>query len=110
MIRLDDPTALSLLFHLNSEPWLNDEAYRSASALQELERPEGVLAEVELPAPEESALTALLRARRSCREYARRVMPAQTLASLLAAAYGVVESASLGGGMRFLRRSVPSAG
>ena len=24
---LDDPTTLSLLFHLNSEPWLNDAAY-----------------------------------------------------------------------------------
>ena len=32
---LDDPTTLSLLYHLNSEPWLNDEAYESADALLE---------------------------------------------------------------------------
>jgi SagB-type dehydrogenase family enzyme len=110
MMRLDDPTSLSLLFHLNSEPWLNDEAYKSGAALQELTIPPNVLAEVALPEVAESALTTLVRQRRSCRAFARRPMAASLLAAVLAAAYGIVESSPLGGGTLMLRRAVPSAG
>ena len=34
-IPVDDPTALSRLYHLNSEPWLNQHAYRGAPYVQE---------------------------------------------------------------------------
>ena len=110
MIRLDDPTTLSLLFHLNSEPWLNDEAYRGSPANQDWKRPDQVLAEISLPAGGESPLTALYRRRHSCRAFAARSMPLTTVAAVLSAAYGVVEATSFEDQSRFLRRSVPSAG
>jgi len=109
VIPLDDPSSLSLLFHLNSEPWLNDEAYKSGAANQEFKQPSGVLGEVPLPQPPPSVLGDLLHQRRSCRTFAVQVMPLPALSSLLAAAYGIVEADS-SGQVRFLRRSVPSAG
>lgn len=110
MIPLEDPTTLSQLFHLNSEPWLNDEAYRGAAVLQEPKIPDGITAVVPLPEPSKSALTALLQARQSCREFARREMPLDDLAGLLSAAYGSVVPVRIGGQVAFLRRTVPSAG
>ena len=38
MIPVDDPQYLSLLFHLNSEPWLNEDAYRSAGYQHEFKQ------------------------------------------------------------------------
>jgi len=110
MISLEDPTTLSLLFHLNSEPWLNDEAYKGAAINQELKIPAGVIAEVPLPQPGESALTELLGRRYSCREFARREMPLEQVASLLFASYGAIAPARFSGQTAFLRRTVPSAG
>ena len=107
MFRLDDPTSLSLLFHLNSEPWLNDTAYENAGRQESLrgERPA-----VGLPPPGESALTALLSERRSCRSFAPRTMPLESVAALAAAAQGVVEVAAIGNGQTVVRRAAPSAG
>jgi SagB-type dehydrogenase family enzyme len=110
MIPLEDPTTLSLLFHLNSEPWLNDEAYRGAAMNQELKVPAGIIDEVALPEPAGSMLTDLLATRRSCREFARREMPLEHLSALLAAAYGAIAPARFSGQTAFLRRTVPSAG
>jgi SagB-type dehydrogenase family enzyme len=110
MIPLDDPTTLSLLFHLNSEPWLNDEAYQAGSAQQEFETPERILSEVALPAPEPTALGELLRLRRSCRAFALRPLPLAALASVLHAAYGEVDAGVTAGAEGLLRRTVPSAG
>ena len=110
MIALDDPTSLSLLFHLNSEPWLNDDAYKSAATNQEFKRPEEILAEAVLPTPAPSVLAELWRARRSCRAFETRAMPIGHVASLLAAAYGVVGAPPDPDPMPFLRRTVPSAG
>ena len=110
MIPLEDPTTLSLLFHLNSEPWLNDEAYRGAAMNQELKVPAGIIAEVPLPEPADSMLMELLENRRSCREFARREMPLEHLSALLAAGYGAIAPARFGGQTAFLRRTVPSAG
>jgi SagB-type dehydrogenase family enzyme len=109
MIPLSDPTSLSLLFHLNSEPWLNDEAYRGGAANQEFTRPRRILGETRLPAAE-SSLNELFRRRRSCRAFAGQRMPLAEAAGLLSAAYGVVETARFGDQASFLRRSVPSAG
>lgn len=110
MIPLEDPTTLSLLFHLNSEPWLNDDAYRGAVMNQELMVPAGVIAEVRLPAPAASELMKLLESRHSCREFAPREMPLQSLSALLAAGYGAIAPARFSGQTAFLRRTVPSAG
>lgn len=110
MISLEDPTTLSLLFHLNSEPWLNDEAYKGGAMNQELKVPDGIIAEVSLPQPSESALMDLLEQRRSCREFAKREMPLDHVSALLAASYGAIAPARFGGQTAFLRRTVPSAG
>jgi SagB-type dehydrogenase family enzyme len=110
MISLEDPTTLSLLFHLNSEPWLNDEAYKGAAINQELKVPAGVIGEVPLPKPGESALTGLLSQRYSCREFAKKELPLEQAASLLFASYGAIAPARFSGQTAFLRRTVPSAG
>ncbi len=110
MIPLEDPTSLSLLFHLNSEPWLNDEAYRGGAGPQEFKRPDRVIAEVPLPAPSPSALMDTVRRRRSCRAFADARMPVDAVSCLLDSAYGIVDATAFGDRTRFLRRAVPSAG
>jgi SagB-type dehydrogenase family enzyme len=110
MISLEDPTTLSLLFHLNSEPWLNDEAYKGAAINQELKVPAGIIDEIPLPRPAESALTELLGQRNSCREFTTREMPLAHASALLAASYGTIAPARFAGQTAFLRRTVPSAG
>nr|AUN35735.1 hypothetical protein [uncultured bacterium] len=110
MIPFEDPTTLSLLFHLNSEPWLNDEAYHSSPMNQELKVPEGVVGEVPLPRPQKSALTDLLSRRRSYRDFAPVEMPLAHASELLAAGYGAVAPPRMGNQTPFLRRTVPSAG
>jgi len=110
MIPLEDPTTLSLLFHLNSEPWLNDEAYKGGSVNQELKVPDGIIAEIPLPRPSGSALMALLAQRHSCRDFAPVEMSLDNASALLAASYGALAPARFGTQMPFLRRTVPSAG
>jgi len=110
MIPLEDPTTLSLLFHLNSEPWLNDEAYQGSVMNQELKVPEGAVAEVSLPRPAQSTLTDLLGHRRSYRDFAQLEMPLAHVSELLAAGYGAVAPPRMGNQTPFLRRTVPSAG
>ena len=110
MIPFEDPTSLSALFHLNSEPWLNDEAYQSAGAAQEFKQPEQVLGETALPAPSQGFLSELFRRRCSCRAYAPETMSLSALGDLLASAYGAVALDEVNNRMKFLRRSVPSAG
>ena len=105
----DDATGLSLLYHLNSEPWLDAEAYEEAAH-------PGTPLHVDdaprrgLPAPVESPLGRLLSARRSCRSFAPRSMALEALGELLAAAAGVTERATISEGIGFLRRGAPSAG
>lgn len=110
MIPLEDPTTLSLLFHLNSEPWLNDEAYKGGSVNQELKVPDGVIAELPLPAPAGSALMELLAQRHSCRDFAPTEMSLANASALLAASYGALATGRFGSQTPFLRRTVPSAG
>ena len=109
MLPLEDPTSLSLLFHLNSEPWLNDDAYQTAPGPQEFKRHDAVLNEVALPALPPSPLTKLIQKRQSCREFARKTMPIANVASLLCDAYGIVTDTHEEH-QHFLRRAVPSAG
>lgn len=100
-----DSRGLSLLFHLNSEPWLNDEAYELASGHLPL-ADDGDRTVVALPPGGDSALVALQRARQSCRAFAARDLPLATLASLLAGTQGIVGATPAS----FLRRATPSAG
>jgi SagB-type dehydrogenase family enzyme len=110
MIRFEDAVSLSALYHLNSEPWLNDEAYQTAGANQEFKELEQVLAETALPAPSQDFLRELLFRRRSCRTYAPQTMPILDLGDLLASTYGALELDQLNNRVKLLRRAVPSAG
>ncbi|MDA0183985.1 SagB/ThcOx family dehydrogenase [Solirubrobacter phytolaccae] len=102
---IDDTTTLSLLYHLNSEPWLNDAAYELEAGHAPLLDP-GERPLVPLPAASDSALVALQRGRRSCREFRAAELPLATLASLLAGGQGVLEHTEHDS----LRRATPSAG
>src|SRR5262245_43576221 len=109
MIPLDDSATLSSLFHLNSEPWLNDGAYRSAAGPQEFKVPDPMLAEIALPPAPGSAVAALAQRRGSCRRFSAQRLDLQTVGSLLHAAYGLVRQAPPTG-QSYHRRTVPSAG
>lgn len=115
MIRYDDALSLPLLLHLNSEPWMNLDAYAAQSA--EVPFPVCVPAAgcVALPAPRAegaaaATLAALIARRRSVRAFDARPLPLSTLSSLLADAYGVQALATLPDGTRVLQRPLPSAG
>jgi len=109
MIPVEDGTTLPLLYHLNSEPWMNLEAYAQHSYEVEFKRETGE--EVALPPPGEgSHLMRLLVARGSCRQYVAREMPLETLGTLLGGAYGLTRLNRLDSGIRFHSRPVPSAG
>ena len=105
-----DPTGLSLLYHLNSEPWLDEEAYRGSPYLQEFSAPDPSASYASLPAPPPSPLADTIRARRSARAYRPADLPLATLSRLLADGYGARSIERLPDGGCFLRRSVPSAG
>ena len=82
MIRSQDPTTLSELFHLNSEPWLNEDAYRAAPYHQEFKQLQSVGPRVALPPTPDTALSKLVRDRKSVRGYVRRSMPLDLLSAL----------------------------
>jgi SagB-type dehydrogenase family enzyme len=109
MLPVDDPMQLSRLFHLNSEPWLNEQAYRGAPFAQEF-KDHLEAARIPLPPPVPGCVVALAAARYSVRAFEPRAMSGQMLSDLLHAAYGIVDRAALEGGHAFLRRGVPSAG
>src|SRR5690242_4877242 len=96
MIPADDATTLSLLYHINSEPWDNAEAYQAAKDY-EVEYKDMVSADgmVMLPAPSDTPLMRLLQARESSRDYRPHPMPAQALSNILACGYGITRSARL---------------
>jgi SagB-type dehydrogenase family enzyme len=108
-IPVDDPTALSRLFHLNSEPWLNEKAYRGAPFVQEF-RSDPQAARTALPKTERSPVQALAEGRRSMRAFLPEVLPLAALAAILRGTYGVCGPDPMEGGGSFLRRPVPSAG
>jgi len=108
-IPVDDPTSLSRLFHLNSEPWLNESAYRAGPYLQSFKSfPEAP--RTLLPATAPTATETLALARHSVRAFSPLPLPLDTLAALLRAGYGLSPPAPMEQGGSFLRRTVPSAG
>jgi SagB-type dehydrogenase family enzyme len=110
MIPFEDPTTLSLLYHLNSEPWLNTQAYNDSPYEVEYRTIGPPGSAQALPPPTESPLQQLIRDRHSCRRYEKRHMRIETLSTLLFAAYGVTRKMQLEDETNYLCRSIPSAG
>src|SRR5262249_2218738 len=88
MIPLNDAETLSRLFHLNSEPWSNAEAYREAQDYEVDYKQLPGSRRINLPEPEDSALLKLLRTRTSCREYRLARLPLGAFSTILKCAYG----------------------
>lgn len=110
MLPFEDSSSLALLYHLNSEPWLNMEVYTEQYEVQYKEITDRGKT-VALPqAGRESELLRFLRMRRSCRSYLQRTMPLAQLSTLLAGAYGITRVNQLAPGLSAYSRSVPSAG
>lgn len=109
MIRFEDATTLSLLYHLNSEPWLNVDAYQGASyevdykAFSNTDR-------TALSPPADSPLRRLLTRRKSCRRFAPRPLALRCLSDLLGNAYGISRLDDEIVDQPVPLRTVPSAG
>jgi SagB-type dehydrogenase family enzyme len=111
MLPVEDGTTLPLLYHLNSEPWMNLEAYADHPYEVEFKREQGIAEPVALPPPDSgNRLCELLLKRRSCRKFAAKPLPLTALGTLLRGAYGLTNTTILPSGFRFHSRSTPSAG
>lgn len=111
MLPFEDETTLSLLYHLNSEPWGNVEAYQRVTYEVEYKHVAPSSPPVSLPTPVESDVTRLASNRSSCRAYEPRPLPLSTLGGLLWGSYGITHSdTTLLHGSLALLRPVPSAG
>jgi len=109
MLPFEDETSLSMLFHLNSEPWLNTDL----DAVYEVEYKEfsTALSELALPEPPKTVLTRLGRERASCRAFAMKRLPLSYLSAILWGSYGISRTdRTLLSGSLALLRPVPSAG
>jgi SagB-type dehydrogenase family enzyme len=109
ILPFEDTTSLSLLYHLNSEPWQNLEAYDATYEVdykQHAPAGEGV----PLPPAPATPLRELLLRRGSCRRFQPRSLPLADLGALLANGYGITRISDLPGIPQLLLRAVPSAG
>ncbi len=109
-IPANDPNSLSLLYHLNSEPWRNDQAYTAEPYVQEFPLPDPSGPPVKLPARKATALSRLIARRRSVRAFSGKSLSLGALSAVLHAAYGLVSADPQDANLLPLRRSVPSAG
>jgi SagB-type dehydrogenase family enzyme len=110
IIPYEDITALSLLYHINSEPWQNMEAYQGDGYEVEYKTMAAPGDARALPPPQATPLLALLHSRVSCRQFQPRVMSQATLSTLLAGSYGLARLTQLPDNLTALCRTVPSAG
>ena len=109
-IPLADSGALALLFHLNSEPWMNQPAYDEPAPLSAFKTLDGGGERIELPGVAGTTpLFELIRARRSLRDFADRELPLERLAALLYRSYGFIGIRGAGR-EQMHHRPVPSAG
>ena len=109
MLPENDATLLSLLYHLNSEPWSNLDA--GASPYEVEYRELDSAGAIPLPACSiDTPLAALLAARQSCRDFTPQPMPLLTLATLLGGALGITRTSTLPGVGPMFLRAAPSAG
>lgn len=109
--KTNDHRSLPLFYHLNSEPWVNEEGYGETYGVQYKEL-HGGSAALCLPsiADEASLVLPLLRARRSCRKFADRPLSLSLAARILGGAYAPLRQSVLPGGLEIDSRGVPSAG
>jgi SagB-type dehydrogenase family enzyme len=110
MIPLRDSTTLSLLYHLNSEPWPNREAYENTAYMVEYKEIAEAEETISLPPPEDSPLMQLLTRRSSCRRYLTREMPLRAVSTLLGGMYGITKMTRISERQSALLRTAPSAG
>jgi len=111
MLSAEDPRTLPLLYHINSEPWLNLEAYTDPSHEMQFKRATAAEGIRSLPRSRDSSqLRHLMRERRSCRSFTGEALPLSHLAQVLDNAYGVTGLIEEAGSHRFYARPVPSAG
>jgi SagB-type dehydrogenase family enzyme len=111
MLPFDDETTLSRLFHLNSEPWANTEAYQSAVYEVEYKDVAATSPELPLPQPPDTALTRLASKRASCRAFEPKTLPLQLLSAVLWGSYGISRTdRMMPADSLALLRPVPSAG
>ncbi|MEO8129961.1 MAG: SagB/ThcOx family dehydrogenase [Bryobacteraceae bacterium] len=111
MLPVDDAYTLPRLYHMNSEPWLNLEAYADP-ANEMLFKTVGAESErIALPgAGASTALGQLIRGRRSVRKFSDEPLELDRLSALLADAYGVTGFITGPDGLAMYKRAVPSAG
>jgi SagB-type dehydrogenase family enzyme len=111
MLPFEDETSLSMLFHLNSEPWANMEAYQNIVYEVEYKDVFATSAEVQLAPAGDTILTRLATKRASCRAFAPKLLPLSLLSTILWGSYGISRSERmLSAGAVALLRPVPSAG
>jgi len=111
IIPLKDGESLSRLFHINSEPWSNSEAYEQAKDYEvEYREFSNGNEPIVLPSSNDSPLLQLLAARRSCREYQSKPISLTGLSSLMACAYGITRKGKVANVTNGYFRTVPSAG
>jgi SagB-type dehydrogenase family enzyme len=110
MLSVHDTRSLPLLFHLNSEPWLNPDAYASEGYEVHYKQMGEIDEAVRLPPREAGGLDTLIAQRVSCRCYAAKFLPLATLGEMLAGAYGPTRIVRLPTGAEMDSRAVPSAG
>jgi SagB-type dehydrogenase family enzyme len=110
MIPADDPFSVALLYHLNSDAWLqvcsDPEEYFPVHYAEA----SGSDPPVVLPRVPMSRIVELLLQRRSCRRYQRGSISRTQLATLLFGANGLVDVSEYAPGLSLARRVMPSAG
>jgi SagB-type dehydrogenase family enzyme len=110
MLDSADTSSLALLYHFNSEPWLNAELSEQGQEV-DFKEMAGVGASVALPRPNNAhPLLELIRRRRSCRHFEPSSLMLTDLAEILAGTYALTRWVAVGGGLEVSARSVPSAG
>jgi SagB-type dehydrogenase family enzyme len=108
MLDAADTRSLALLYHLNSGLRLDPSQEEHVVDYKEMQESGE---SVSLPHPAAvSALTGLIRRRRSCRLYAPSPLALADFAEILAGTYGLSEPLDLAGSPEPKRRAAPSAG
>ena len=89
-IPFEQASQLAILFHLNSEPWMNQQAYNAPRVPHETQNFENAQDIVQLPAARSTPLFELIRLRHSCRAFTGAGMTLERFGTLLQQAYGVL--------------------
>ncbi len=111
MLPADDAYTLALLYHINSEPWMNFEAYSDPGYEMQFKRLPEAGPSYPLPGPDTaSPLRSVIRKRRSCRNFVPGTMPLSQLGDILANCYGTSGLIENANGQLSYSRPVPSAG